>query len=172
MYTINERLVLYLTLADVVGGKRALSAGPLWSKFNLKETRRRMRFEGISHCGNVTNKFLGYLNTFGELSVNAFGVSGTWPALHYCRISYWIGCSVDHTAFVHVVRMEVSSDCICPALKSLAFTGRIRISDWSLKFFRGEEERTDQSRRLEDYSTTNLILSPIHCVVRSTSVNN
>jgi hypothetical protein len=62
---------------------------------------------------------------------------------------------------VHVVRMEVSRDCICPALKSLAFTDRIRISDWSLEIFRGEEERTDQSRRLEDYSTTNLILSPI-----------
>ena len=62
---------------------------------------------------------------------------------------------MDHTAFMHVVRMEISSDCICPALKSLAFTGHIRISDRSLEIFRGEEEGTDQSRGLEDYSTTN-----------------
>jgi hypothetical protein len=62
---------------------------------------------------------------------------------------------VDHAAFMHVMRMEISSDYICPTLKSLAFTGHIRISDWSLEIFRGEEEGTDQSRRLEDYSTTN-----------------
>jgi len=62
---------------------------------------------------------------------------------------------VDHTAFMHVVRMEISSDFICPALKSLASTGHISISDWSLEIFRSEEKGTDQSRRLEDYSTTN-----------------
>jgi hypothetical protein len=62
---------------------------------------------------------------------------------------------MDHTAFMHFVRTEISIDCICPALKSLAFTGHIRISDWSLEIFRGEEEGIDQSRRLEDYSTTN-----------------
>jgi len=51
--------------------------------------------------------------------------------------------------------MEISSDFICPALKSLASTGHISISDWSLEIFRSEEKGTDQSRRLEDYSTTN-----------------
>jgi hypothetical protein len=64
---------------------------------------------------------------------------------------------MDHTAFMHIVKMEISSDCNCPALKSLAFTGHIKISDWSLEIFRGEEEGTDQSRRLDDYGTTNRI---------------
>lgn len=138
MYSRNERLVLYLTLADVVGRKERCQL----ARFDLNLIWKKRGGEcdsraSVSHCGNVTNKFLGYLNTFGELSVNAYGESGTWSALHYCRISYWIGCSVDHTGFMHVVRMEISIDCVCPTLKSLAFTGHIRISDWSLEIFQG-----------------------------------